>query len=58
MSLCRIYQKQVDDAQAPLPDVNLFFWAELVGDVGEVAADQREGDDESILSRKFQTHLR
>ena len=31
--------------------------AELVGNVGEVAADQREGDDEAVLGGKLQTHL-
>jgi len=52
------YQEEVDDAEAPLPNVDLLLRAEVIGDVGEVAADQRERDDKSVLSRKLQTHLK
>ncbi len=40
-----------------LPDVDPLLGAELVRDVGEVAADQREGDDEAVLGGELQTHL-
>jgi len=38
--------------------VDLFLRAEVVGDVGEVAADEREGDDEAVLGGELQTHLK
>ena len=45
--LGHLVQEEVDDAEAPLADVDALLGAEFVGDVGEVAADQGEGDDES-----------
>ena len=50
-------QEEVDHAQTPLPDVDPLLGAELVGDVGEVAADEGEGDDEAILRGKLEAHL-
>ncbi len=40
-----------------LPDVDPLLGAELVRDIGEVAANQREGDDETVLGGELQTHL-
>ena len=37
--------------------MDLLLGAEVVGDVGEVSADQRERDDEPILGRELETHL-
>ena len=37
--------------------MDLLLGAEVVGDVGEMAADQRECDDEPILGRELETHL-
>ena len=52
------YQEEVDNAEASLSDVNLLFWTELVGDVGKVSANQWKSNDETILSRKLQAHLK
>jgi len=38
--------------------VNPLLGAQLVGDVGEVAADQREGDDVAVLRGELQAHLK
>ena len=55
--LRHLVQEEVDDAEAALPDVDALLGAELVGDVGEVAADEGEGDDEAVLGGELQTHL-
>jgi len=47
------HQEEIDHAETPLPDVHLLLRAEVVGDVGEVAADEGESDDEAVLSRKL-----
>ena len=54
----KTYQEEINNAEASLSDVNLLFWTELVGDVGKVAANQGKGNDETILSRKLQAHLK
>ena len=50
-------QKEIDNAEASFSDMDLLLWAKVVGDVGEVSADQRERDDEPILGRELETHL-
>ena len=47
--LGHLVQEQVDNAEAPLAYVDPLLRAELVGDGREVAADQRERDDEPVL---------
>ena len=37
--------------------MDLLLGAEVVGDVGEVAADERKRDDEAVLGGKLETHL-
>ena len=51
--LGHLVQEQVDHAQTPLPDVDPLLGAEIIGNVGEVAADQGECDDKSVLGRKL-----
>ena len=55
--LRHLVEEQVDHAEAALPDVDPLLRAELVGDVGEVAADEGEGDDEAVLRRELEAHL-
>ena len=51
-------QKEIDNAEASLSDMDLLLWAKVVGDVGEVRANNGKCYDEAILGGKLEAHLK